>query len=100
MKLLYTYEDNAEAEKAANKIVGKYRIASERDSTETIYNLFGIPSWKNFYLLKLYNLEELKFLLTTRKSWSLIDQRRHQEILVLISMVAKNNELEIPLHWL
>lgn len=41
MKLLNTYEDKDEAEDALTKISGEKRLASERDSTETIYNLFG-----------------------------------------------------------
>lgn len=39
MKLLNTYEDKDEAEDALTKISGEKRLASERDSTETIYNL-------------------------------------------------------------
>ena len=51
MKLLNTYEDKDEAEEALTKISGEKRLASERDSTVVIYNLFGTPSWGNFYKL-------------------------------------------------
>ena len=51
MKLLNTYEDKDEAENALTKISGEKRLASERDSTIVIYNLFGTPSWGNFYKL-------------------------------------------------
>lgn len=45
MKLLNTYDDRDEAEAAAEKLSGEKRLASERDATVVIYNLFGIPSW-------------------------------------------------------
>lgn len=45
MKLLNTYEDKDEAEDALAKLSGEKRLASERDSTIVIYNLFGTPSW-------------------------------------------------------
>ena len=51
MKLLATYEDKDEAEIALTKISGEKRLASERDSTVVIYNLFGEPTWGNFYKL-------------------------------------------------
>jgi hypothetical protein len=41
MKLLNTYDDRDEAEKAESLITGEKRLASERDGTEVIYNLFG-----------------------------------------------------------
>lgn len=44
MKLLNTYEDRDEAEEAAAKLTGDKRLASERDATVVIYNLFGIPA--------------------------------------------------------
>ena len=40
MKLLNTYDDRDEAEAAAERITGEKRLASERDSTVVIYNLF------------------------------------------------------------
>jgi hypothetical protein len=48
MKLLATYEDKDEAEIALTKISGEKRLASERDSTVVIYNLFGEPTWVIF----------------------------------------------------
>ncbi|MCI2282366.1 hypothetical protein L3081_01845 [Colwellia sp. MSW7] len=44
MVLLNTYEDRDEAEKAEILISGDKRLASERDGTELIYNLFGQAS--------------------------------------------------------
>jgi len=100
MKLLNTYDDRGEAEAAAETITGEKRLASERDSTLVIYNLFGIPSWGNFHRLGMYNLPELKALLSHRASWQRNDQLRHAEILATLSIVAKNFRVEIPSHWL
>lgn len=103
MKLLNTYDTRAEGEAAEQKLVGERRLASERDGTETIYNLFGIPSWANFYRLGMYNLDQLEKLLEQRKEQKGnnpdYDQARHQEILKLLDVVAKNYELTIPEHW-
>lgn len=63
MKLLNTYDDRDDAEEAAEKLTGDKRLASERDATVVIYNLFGIPSWGNFHRLGMYNQGELKTLL-------------------------------------
>ena len=100
MKLLNTYDDRDEAEEAAEKLTGDKRLASERDATVVIYNLFGIPSWGNFNRLGMYNLGELKILLDRRSSWQPIDQVRHAEIIATLQSVAKNYSLGIPLHWL
>jgi hypothetical protein len=100
MKLLNTYDDRGEAESAAEKISGEKRLASERDSTVVIYNLFGMPSWGNFHRLGMYNLVELKTLLDRRANWQLPDQLRHREILTTLHIVAKNFQVEIPSHWL
>lgn len=70
MKLLNTYDDRDEAEEAAEKLTGDKRLASERDATVVIYNLFGIPSWGNFHRLGMYNLDELKSLLERRSNWN------------------------------
>jgi hypothetical protein len=43
MKILNTYEDREEAEQAEISISGEKRLSSERDGTETNYNLFGVP---------------------------------------------------------
>lgn len=100
MKLLNTYDDNDDAKEAAEKLVGEKRLASERDATVVIYNLFGIPSWGNFHRLGMYNLAELKKLLDRRSSWQPEDVKRHQEILATLQTVAKNYALELPAHWL
>jgi len=100
MKLLNTYDDRDEAEEAAEKLSGEKRLASERDATIVIYNLFGIPSWGNFHRLGMYNLGELKNLLDGRSSWLASEQARHLEILATLKAVAKNYEIEIPEHWL
>ena len=60
VKLLSTYDVHDDAKEAAEKLVGEKRLASERDATVVIYNLFGIPSWGNFHRLGMYNLVELK----------------------------------------
>lgn len=100
MKLLNTYEDRYDAEEAAEKLTGPKRLASERDSTLVIYNLFGMPTWGNFHRLDLYNLKELKLLLDRRDAWTVKDQQRHAEIVVALAVVAKNFELSLPNHWL
>lgn len=73
MKLLNTYEDKDEAEEALTKISGEKRLASERDSTVVIYNLFGTPSWGNFYKLGMFNLPELQKILELRRTGQSID---------------------------
>lgn len=100
MKLLNTYDDRDEAEDAAEKLAGEKRLASERDATVTIYNLFGIPSWGNFHRLGMYNLLELKNLLERRRNWRPADQSRHAEIIGTLRIVSKNYGIEIPDHWL
>lgn len=100
MKLLNTYDDRDEAEAAAEKLIGDKRLASERDATVIIYNLFGIPSWGNFHRLGMYNLDELKSLLERRMSWQSTDQIRYTEIISTLKIVAKNYCIEIPNHWL
>ncbi|AGA75506.1 hypothetical protein B479_23085 [Pseudomonas putida HB3267] len=99
MKLLNTYDDRDEAEAAAEKLSGEKRLASERDATVVIYNLFGIPSWGNFHRLDMYNLGELKNLLDKRNTWQPGEQARHAEILATLKTVAKNYAIEIPAHW-
>ncbi|GLH34634.1 hypothetical protein BR1R5_40230 [Pseudomonas sp. BR1R-5] len=100
MKLLNTYDDRDDAEAAAEKITGEKRLASERDATVVIYNLFGVPSWGNFHRLGMYNLAELKALLSRRATWQPTDQARHADILATLCIVAKNFRIEIPSHWL
>lgn len=100
MKLLNTYDDRDDAEDAAEKLTGEKRLASERDSTVVIYNLFGIPSWGNFHRLGMYNLAELRALLEHRESWQAVDIERHQSIISTLNIVAKNYGIKIPAHWL
>lgn len=100
MKLLNTYEDRDEAEEAAAKLTGDKRLASERDATVVIYNLFGIPSWGNFHRLGMYDLIELKDLLDSRAKWQQPDRARHGEIIATLKTVAKNYGIQVPQHWL
>lgn len=100
MKLLNTYDDRDEAEEAAGKLTGDKRLASERDATVVIYNLFGLPSWGNFHRLGMYNLGELKNLLDRRTNWKTNDQTRHAEILSTLKPVSKNYGIQLPTHWL
>lgn len=99
MKLLNTYDDRDEAESAAENLSGEKRLASERNATVVIYNLFGIPSWGNFHRLGMYNLDELKSLLENRANWQSADQARHTEIITMLKTVAKNYHIEVPGHW-
>lgn len=100
MKLLNIYEDRDEAEEAVEKLTGEKRLASERDATVVIYNLFGIPSWGNFHRLGMYSLVELKTLLQRRASWQATELARHIEIIATLTTVAKNYGIEVPEHWL
>lgn len=99
MKLLYTYDDKESGEEALEKLAGEKRLASERDSTVVIYNLFGEPTWSNLHRLGLYNLDELRGLLDKRKKGDNFNAGRHQEILNTLCYVAKSLEIEIPEHW-
>lgn len=100
MVLLNTYEDREEAEKAENLISGKKRLASERDGTELIYNLFGQASWNNLYKLKMFNLPLLKDLIDLREANKDYDIVKHKEIITTLKYAANIFELEIPKHWL
>jgi hypothetical protein len=99
MKLLNTYENRDEAEKAESEISGTKRLASERDGTETIYNLFGDATWGNFYKLEMFNLFELKELLENKKKGNSYNQGKHEEILSMLRYVASSFDLVIPPHW-
>ncbi|WP_430311117.1 hypothetical protein [Pseudomonas sp. PONIH3] len=100
MKLINTYDERDEAEDAAEKLTGDKRLASERDGTVVIYNLFGTPTWGNFHRLGMYNLNELKILIEQRVNWSPTQQARHAEIVAALGPVAKNYGMKIPPHWL
>ena len=99
MKLLNVYEDREEAEDAAEKLLGIKRLASERDSTTVIYNLFGLPTWGNLHRLGMYDLTELEKLLARRASWEVEDFVKHKEIIDALRRASKNYDLEIPNHW-
>ncbi|HGM5475555.1 TPA: hypothetical protein ACKP1C_002814 [Serratia marcescens] len=100
MKLINTYEDKDEAEAALAKVAGEKRLASERDSTVVIYNLFGNPTWGNFYKLGMFSLPELQQLLAVRKAWQSVDLAKHNEIITTLRYVARTFDLSIPEHWL
>lgn len=100
MKLLNTYEDKDEADEALAKIAGEKRLASERDSTVVIYNLFGNPTWGNFYKLGMFGLPELQKLLAVRKAWQPDDLAKHNKIITTLRYVARTFDLSIPEHWL
>jgi hypothetical protein len=100
MKLLNTYEDKDEAEEALTKISGEKRLASERDSTVVIYNLFGTPSWGNFYKLGMFNLLELQNILELRNAGQPIDMDKYNEYIKTLSYAARAFDLTIPKHWL
>lgn len=100
MKLLNTYEDRDEAEAAAQKITGEKRLASERDATETIYNLFGQPTWGNFYKLGMFNLHQLKEIVDKKQAGQPYDDAKHKELLNMLRYAANSFEIEIPSHWL
>ncbi|MGH1430423.1 MAG: hypothetical protein ACRBB4_04800 [Neptuniibacter sp.] len=100
MKQLNTYDTKEEGEAALAKVDEPKRLASERDATETIYNLFGIPSWGNFYKLGMFNLIELKDIILKKQNGLPYDEKKHREINMMLQYVAKNFELKIPSHWL
>ena len=100
MKLLNIYEDRDDAEKALESITGEKRLASERDSTVVIYNLFGQPTWGNFYRLDMFQLHELQQLLDQRQNGSQFDENKHREILTTLKYVANRFGISIPTHSL
>lgn len=99
MLLLNTYESEFEGEKALDAITGAKRLASERDGTEVIYNLFGEASWGNFYRLDMYNLRELESILSQKKKGCFFDNEKHMQIISVLITVAKQYSLNIPEHW-
>ena len=100
IKLINTYDSRDEAENAEKLIVGEKRLASERDGTETVYNLFGIASWNNLYKLNMFNLVELQKIVSRKNSNEEYDRAKHSEIIRMLKYAAKQFELEIPNHWL
>jgi hypothetical protein len=100
MKLLNTYEDRDEAENAETLISGEKRLASERDGTETIYNLFGVANWSNLYKLNMFNLPELQKIVELKNNNQPYGQSRYNEILSMLKYAASSFDLKIPKHWL
>jgi hypothetical protein len=100
MKLLYTYESKDDGDIALRKIVGDKRLASERDDTATVYNLFGIPSWGNFYRLELFNLVEFKEIMAARLAGLAHDEAKRNQFILTLQQVSRQYEIEIPRHWL
>ena len=99
MHLLNTYGTKDDADDAAVTLKGSLRVASERDDTTTIYNLFGEATWANLYSLKMYNLVKLKDLLGRRSQWTDSELEEHGHILQGLETVAKKYQLTIPSHW-
>ena len=99
MHLLNTYDTKDDADDAAVTLKGSLRVASERDDTTTIYNLFGEATWANLYSLKMYNLVKLKDLLGRRSQWTDSELEEHGHILQGLETVAKQYQLTIPSHW-
>ena len=99
MHLLNTYDTKDDADDAAAALKGLRRVASERDDTTTIYNLFGEATWANLYSLKMYNLVKLKDLLGHRSQWTDSELEQHGHILLGLETVAKKYQLTIPSHW-
>ncbi|KPX00542.1 hypothetical protein ALP58_02543 [Pseudomonas savastanoi] len=99
MHLLNTYDTKDDADDAAVTLKGSLRVASERDDTTTIYNLFGEATWANLYSLKMYNLVKLKDLLGRRSQWTDSELEEHGHILRGLETVAKKYQLTIPSHW-
>lgn len=77
MKLLNTYDTEHEGEAEGAGITGKKLLASERDSTEVIYNLFSESTWRNFYRLGIFDLPTLKQLLDQRKAGGVFNEEEH-----------------------
>nr|BCU00022.1 hypothetical protein [uncultured bacterium] len=99
MHLLNTYDSKDEADEAVALLKGRTRIASERDDTTIIYNLFAEATWANLHKLKMYSLLELKNLLINRDIWTDKDTKRHQEILQGLERVSKKYSIDLPSHW-
>lgn len=99
MHLLNTYDAKDDADEAAAALKGPLRIASERDDTTTIYNLFGEPTWANLYSLQMYDLVKLKSLLGRRSQWTESERAQHDQIIQGLERVTKKYQLTIPSHW-
>ncbi|WP_371374848.1 hypothetical protein [Thalassotalea aquiviva] len=78
MKQLNTYDTKEEGEAALAKIGEPKRLASERDDTKVIYNLFGEPTWNNFYKLEMFDLIELKEIVELKQKNQPFDKKKAQ----------------------
>jgi hypothetical protein len=99
LKHIYTFETKEEAEEALAKLLGPKRLASDRDGTEVIYNLFGDLTWRNLHVLGLYDLPELKSILSQRDSRDAYNMSRHCEIIAALENTSRVFGLTIPEHW-
>ena len=99
MQLLASYDSQEEGESAERKLSGKKRLASERDSNQVVWNLFGEATWANFYQIGMYDLSELKSLLAAREAGESYDLERHQLIINQLGFVETSYSLKIPAHW-
>lgn len=99
MHLLNIYDTRDDADDAAAVLKGPLRVASERDDTTTIYNLFGEATWANLYSLKMYDLVTLKSLLGRRSQWTESEQAQHGQILQGLERASKKYQLTISPHW-
>jgi len=100
MHILNTYEDRDSAEAAEQKVTGDKKIITDREDNQVIYKLFGQATWKNFYNLGMFNLQELQQLLENRKLGQSYDQARHSEIVKMLKYSANSFDIELPPHWL
>ncbi|WP_238056205.1 hypothetical protein [Photobacterium damselae] len=91
MKQLNTYDTKEEGEAALAKIDEPKRLASERDSTEVIYNLFGTPSWVSFYKLGMFDLDTLKTIVEQKKSGQPYDEKSTVKSSRCFSMLPKTS---------
>lgn len=99
MQLLASFDNQEDGEAAEAKVAGKKRLASERDSNVVVWNLFGDPTWSNFFKLGMYDLPELKQLIDAKKAGGTYDPGRHQQIIDSLGFVCSTYGLQIPPHW-
>lgn len=65
---------------------------------QVIYNLFGEPTWGNFYKLGMFNLPQLKEIVTKKQAGEAYDKSQHKEIIGTLGYAAKSFDLRIPKH--
>ncbi|WP_243748841.1 hypothetical protein [Pseudomaricurvus alcaniphilus] len=64
-----------------------------------IYNLFGEPTWSNFYKLGVFNLDQLKEIVAKKQAGEEYHQQWHNEITAMLEYAAKSFDLAIPEYW-